>query len=79
MIYGYCGDKISSEGLFVMKEITFSLSPEGLRAISTFLNTMADKIENGQFSDSAHQHIENTVFNWNELCPDQDIIVMKLE
>jgi len=76
MIYGYCGNEVGGNGLFEMKEITFSMSSEGLRAISTFLNSMANEIDKGQLSDSSHQHIEQVISNWNELCPDHDIIVM---
>ena len=79
MIYGYCGDKVNEHGLFEMKEISFSMSTEGLRAVSNFLNSVADEIDSGQFSDTSHQHIANVLPDWKEICPNHDIIVLKRE
>jgi len=76
-IYGYCGKKVNSFNLYEMKEVTFSASPDSLRRVSVFLSEMADKMDNGEFESCSHRHIENTILNWNELCPDSDIVVLE--
>ena len=76
MIYGYCGKKINHYGLFEMQEVTFSMSSQALRALSQFLNDMADRIDEKKTDNSSHYHIESVVPNWREICPSQDIIVM---
>lgn len=77
MIYGYSNKKVNEYGLLEMKEITFSVSPEVLRKIGFFLNEVADSMESDLFQKSSHSHICNMIPNWNELCPDKDIIVIR--
>jgi hypothetical protein len=75
MIYGYAAKEVNDFGLFEMKEITFVASPEVLREVAYFLNTMADLMEAGGFSNT-HRHIGNTVKNWDKRFPGKDVIVI---
>ena len=77
MIYGYCGKKVNSYGLFEMKEVTFSMSSEALRNISVFLKDMADMIDNDEFKDGLHHHIGCTISDWNDLYSETDVVVIK--
>lgn len=77
MLYGYSRKGINDNDFFELQEVTFSMSPEVLRAVSLFLKDMADMMDNGGFEDCSHRHVESSIPNWNDLCPGTEIIVLK--
>lgn len=74
MIFGYPKKQINEFGLLEMKEITFSSSPDELKQIARFLAEMAELMEESDFENCSHRHIQNTIPEWSEDLV--DIIVM---
>ena len=67
-IYGYA---VENEQLLTMKEVSFQLSPNELRAISKFLLSEADRMED--LGDSyGHSHLKDYDNNFKSLA---DLIV----
>lgn len=70
-ICGYAKSQISEEGLLIMKEVSISAKPSGLRAIAKFLRMCAADIEKGSMGFD-HEHMSYFLNSWPL---DSDIIV----
>jgi hypothetical protein len=74
--YGYQRGVIDPEyGLMGLREVTFDLSPDGLRRLAAFLRDCADRVEAGDLR-SDHMHIEEFDCAWRRDHPDLDVIVL---
>jgi hypothetical protein len=73
--YGYpVGEPLNPYGLLKLKEVTFSASPETLRAIAGFLLQAAQEMEReGAHFD--HLHIQDELSSWPE--HSADIVVCR--
>lgn len=74
--YGYQRTVVDPEhGLLELREVSFDLSPDGLRRLAAFLHDCADRAEAGEFR-SDHAHIEQFDRAWKREDPDLDLIVL---
>ena len=74
--YGYQRKVVDPEyGLMELREVSFDLSPEGLRRLAAFLRDCADRVEAGDLR-SDHVHIEEFDRAWSRDHPDLDVIVL---
>jgi hypothetical protein len=67
-IYGYSKEKLSTQGLLRMKEVTFSCSPAVARDISSFLLAAANKMEQ-RGEAFGHMHIDEMIKGWKKSWP----------
>lgn len=56
MIYGYPLKTENEHGLVSMREISFRLRPEVLRAVARMLEECAEELENGDITEHWHRH-----------------------
>ncbi|WP_165253748.1 Imm32 family immunity protein [Paludisphaera soli] len=74
--YGYQKTVVDPEyGLLELREVSFDLSPDGLRRLAAFLRDCADRAEAGDLR-SDHVHIEEFDRAWKRESPDLDVIVL---
>ena len=66
--FGYAKKKASPSGLLAMREVSFSGSPEEIRAVARFLADTADKME--QSPSFGHSHLQDACPEWEEEWPD---------
>lgn len=75
--YGYKRAVVDPEyGLLELREISFDLSPAGLRRVAASLRDCADRAEAGDHH-SDHVHIDEFDGRWREDHPDLDVIVLR--
>jgi hypothetical protein len=75
--YGYQRTVVDPEyGLLELREVSFDLSPDGLRRLAAFLRDCADRAEAGDLR-SDHMHIEEFDRAWKPESPDLDVIVLR--
>ncbi|MDG3007413.1 Imm32 family immunity protein [Paludisphaera mucosa] len=75
--YGYQRAVVDAEyGLLELREVSFDLSPDGLRRLATFLRECADRAEAGDLR-SGHVHIEEFDRAWRRVSPDLDVVVLR--
>ena len=73
-IFGYAKRKASDSGLLEMREVSFTGSPESIRAVAAFLASAADKMEQ-QGSAFGHEHSSDVCPEWQKKWP--DVIVVR--
>ena len=74
--YGYQRAVVDPEyGLLELREVSFDLSPDGLRRLAAFLLDCAHRAEAGDLR-SDHVHIEEFDRAWKRESPDLDVIVL---
>jgi hypothetical protein len=72
--FGYQRTVVDPEyGLIELREVSFDLSPNGLRRLAAFLRDCADRAEAGDHR-SDHVHIEDFDRGWRGEHPDLDVI-----
>lgn len=75
-IYGYQRDVVDPEfGLLELREVSFDLSPDGLRRVADFLRYHADRMEAGDWR-SSHGHIDTYDDRWRHDHPGLDLVVI---
>jgi hypothetical protein len=75
MIYGYTSKLVNDQyGLYQMREINLQFPPGELRRIASFLNAVAEAIENNTMR-SDHWHMATFDRTWTSDVPNTDIIV----
>ena len=72
-IFGYKSKDTETDGLMEMSDISFSGSPEKLRAIAKFLNDAASEIEE-MGEEFGHLHLIDEWEGWEEGIPDIQVI-----
>jgi hypothetical protein len=74
--YGYLRTVVNPEfGLMELREVSFDLSPDGMRRLAAFLRDCADRAEaDGLRSD--HVHIGEYDRGWKHENPDLDVVVL---
>lgn len=66
-IYGYA--KANQNELLELSEVTISSNPETLRTIASFINKMAQEVEE-KGTEFEHEHFQNYIEDLNQESPD---------
>ena len=72
--FGYAKRKASASGLMEMREVSFTGSPDTIRAVARFLASAADRMEQ-HGSAFWHEHFRDVSPEWQKEWP--DIIVVQ--